>query len=269
MNYCRYPAHHSRPYAGFMKQLILALFIGLLPVCSHAEQIYVAVASNFGDTARKLSAEFEQSSGHQVVLVLGSTGKHYAQIVNGAPFDAFLAADSRRPKLLEDNKKVISGSRFSYALGRLALWSRDTERVDGKGDVLQQVEQFRHLAIANPKLAPYGRAARQVLQIKNQWLALQAKLLRGENIHQTFRFVHSGNAELGFVAWSQLKAQSIIDGTEIPGSYWLVPENLHQPIVQQGVQLSNKKAATDFMAYLHSNQAQKIIEQFGYQRGAQ
>lgn len=227
---------------------------------SMAGEIRVAVASNFAEAARTLARAFEQRTGHQVRLSVGSTGKHYAQIHHGAPFEVFLAADAKRPMLLEKEGKTVPGSRFTYAVGQLVLWSPDPGLVDEQGRVLDR-RAFRHLAIANPRLAPYGLAAMEVLQQRGLWDDLQRRFVRGENIGQTFQFVASGNADLGFVAGSQL----ILDEGPRPGSYWRVPPILHTPIVQQAVLVKNEPIAIEFLAFLESEEGKSIIHQFGYE----
>ncbi len=224
-----------------------------------ADEINVAVASNFTRTIKTLAVRFEASSGHRVTLSFGSTGKHYAQIKHGAPFDAFFAADVKRPQLLDEEGVALPGSRFTYAIGKIVLWSPKKGTVDAEGKVLEEGE-FRHLAIANPKLAPYGRAARQVLQDRGIWEALQERMVRGENIGQTFQFVKSGNAELGFVALSQ-----IIDPAHaIEGSLWKVPQSLYTPIEQQAVLLRESDAARAFLAFVKNDESLEIIRGFGY-----
>jgi len=219
----------------------------------------VAVASNFTAAARTLADEFQRHSGHKVVLVSGSTGKQYAQIVHGAPFDVFLAADSRRPQRLEREKRTAPGSRFTYAFGRLVLWSPDPALVDEQGLVLVS-GQFDHLAIANPRLAPYGRAARQVLQALHLWDGQQSRLVQGENIGQAHQFVRSGNAELGLLAYSQV----LQDDGRPQGSLWFVPDNLYEPIEQQAVLLRDGPVARAFLNYLKGREARSLIRQFGY-----
>jgi molybdate transport system substrate-binding protein len=222
-------------------------------------EIHIAVASNFTATMRVLAERFEEQTGHAVVLLPGSTGKHFAQIMNGAPFDAFFAADTQRPERLEAEGRIIPGSRFTYAVGKLVLWSPDPGLVDAEGAVLHS-NSFRRLAIANPRLAPYGRAAQQVLESRRLWESLQPKLVRGENIGQAFQFVASGNAELGFVALSQLMQA----GRHREGSRWQVPERLHMPIEQQAVLLSDSTAAMELISFMKSEPAQTIIRDFGY-----
>jgi molybdate transport system substrate-binding protein len=223
-----------------------------------AAEVRVAVASNFTTAAREIVAAFEVRSGHEVTLAFGSTGKHYAQIRNGAPMDVLLAADERRPRLLEEGGSAVRGSRFTYAVGRLVLWSpRPGIVVDGPS-VLEGGD-FRHLAIGNPKLAPYGAAAQEVLEALSLWDGLQPRIVRGENIAQTLQFIDSGNAELGFIAASQLT-----DERRSEGSFWEVPQDLHSPIGQQAVLLRITPAATEFMTFLGGDEAREILRRNGY-----
>jgi len=224
-----------------------------------ADTIRVAVASNFVDPLRPIAQHFEAGTGHTVILSPGSTGKLFAQIVNGAPFDAFLAADTERPARLERDGLAVPGSRFTYAVGRLMLWSPRPGYVDDQGTVLE-TGRFRYLAIANPELAPYGRAAREVLESRGLWNALQGRLVRGENIGQAFQFVNSGNAELGFLAYAQIRRP----GHTVAGSGWLVPQSLHAPIAQQAVLLKHHDAARAFLLFLRSETATEILRGFGY-----
>ena len=215
------------------------------------------MASNFAPALRTIADKFTQSSGHDIVLIPGSTGKHYAQIINGAPFDAFFAADAARPARLEQDRRATG--RYTYAVGRLVLWSPTPGLVDEGGKILT-TGSFRYLAIANPELAPYGKAAQETLARLGLWEALQARLVRGENISQTLQFVASGNAELGFIAQSQLNNPDFI----IRGSYWQVPATFHAPIAQQAVLLSESLIARAFMDYAKSAAARDIIRQYGY-----
>jgi molybdate transport system substrate-binding protein len=239
--------------------LILITLALATPGLSSADEIRVATASNFRNTMTVLARKFEQESGHRAIPVYGSTGKHYAQIVNGAPFDAFFAADSRRPQQLEQDGLTVPGSRFTYARGQLVLWSPRAGYVDEKGLVLRQ-GTFRHLAIANPELAPYGAAARDVLESLGLWQALSPQLVQGENIGQAFLFVASGNAELGFVAWSQLATGE----QPVKGSVWRVPENLYRPVDQQAVAITNTEATRAFMTFIRGEEAARIIRAHGY-----
>lgn len=224
-----------------------------------AGEIHVAVASNFTEAIKSIAGRFEASTGHRVTLISGSTGKQYAQIINGAPFDAFFAADVRRPKLLEEEAIARPGSRFTYAIGKVILWSPKAGYVDNNIKVLEQ-ENYRYLAIANPKLAPYGKAAQEVLQAHGLWDALQGRMVRGENIGQAFQFVKSGNAELGFVAYSQVKRP----GHPIEGSFWEVPQSLYSPIEQQAVLLKDSDTARAFLLFVKSDESLDIIRGFGY-----
>lgn len=223
-----------------------------------ADEIRVAVSGNFVGTMSALVNEFESKTEHRVTIIPGSTGKHYAQITHGAPFDLFFAADSLRPELLDSKGLVEPDSRFTYAIGKLILWGTSPKIIDSKVGIVG--DDFRYLAIANPKLAPYGKAAKEVLQAKGLWDEIQGKLVRGENIAQTYQFVASGNADLGFVAYSQL----LIAGEPINGSYWEVPGALYSPIEQQAVLLRDGEASKAFLAYVKSDEALEIIQSFGY-----
>jgi molybdate transport system substrate-binding protein len=240
--------------------LIGALLVAsLVARGAHADEIRVAVATNFSGAMNALVALFEQGSEHTVLLGAGSTGSHYAQIRNGAPFEVFFSADVERTALLEQQGLAVAGSRFVYAVGRLALWSPRPGFVDQEGSVLES-GTFRFLAIANPQLAPYGAAAREVLMARNLWNSLQPRLVQGHDIGQTYSFVYSGNAELGFVAYSQLKQSA----EEIAGSYWLVPESLHRPIAQEAVLLRDVPAARAFVEFTKSAAAREVIRRYGY-----
>lgn len=240
----------------------IALIVSLcLPVPSQAASgdVLAAVASNFSGTMERLVQRYQEQTGNTVSLAFSSTGKHYAQIRNGAPFDIFFAADARRPRLLEDDGLAVPGSRFTYAFGRLALWSADPELVDGEGKVLER-GGFHRLAIANPRLAPYGEAARETLQSLGFWEALHGSLVYGENVNQTFHFIESGNAALGFVAHAQVIHRAERSG----GSHWLVPEALYSPVEQQAVLLSDNAATRAFAAFIRSDEALAIIRRHGY-----
>ena len=241
-----------------MQYLFICLLL-FLPGYAQADTIRLAVASNFSEPIKAIAAQYEKHTGHRLVLVFGSTGKHYAQIINGAPFEIFLAADKRRPELLEAQGIAVAGTRFTYARGRLILWSSTADYVDNEGKVLARGE-FRRLAIANPKLAPYGKAAQEVLLSKGLWKDLQQRMVRGESIGQAYQFVRSGNAELGFVAYSQIKQT----GDTSTGSYWLVPQALYQPIEQQAVLLKENTVAREFLSFLQKLEVKKIIRKFGY-----
>lgn len=244
---------------NFALRLSALVFTVLMNAQATADQLRVAVASNFIPPARALGELYEQQTGHRVILIPGSTGKHYAQIVQGAPFQAFLAADAERPRLLESRGLMVAGSRFTYAQGKLVLWSPETGLVDSEGEVLKHGD-FRHLALANPRLAPYGEAAQAVLVARNLWQPLQEKMVRGESIGQAYQFVASGNAELGFVAYSQV----YLPGRPFQGSAWQIPVELYPPIEQQAVLLEDTAAARGFLEFVASAEGRQLIKEFGY-----
>jgi molybdate transport system substrate-binding protein len=222
----------------------------------------VAVAANFANPAKRIADEFKRATGHTLAISAGSTGKFYAQIRNGAPFDVFLSADDATPLRMEKEKLAKPGRRFTYAVGRLALWSPTSGMVDDKAEVLRKAA-FNRLAIASPKLAPYGAAAQETMQKLGVWAALQGKLVYGENIAQTFQFVSSGNADLGFVALSQIQEA----GKALAGSHWLVPPSMHTPLRQDAALLSRGEAnaaASQFLDYLRSAPARELIRGYGY-----
>jgi molybdate transport system substrate-binding protein len=246
---------HSRTLATFVALAALAL----ASEAARADEVRVAVATNFRSTMDALAAAFATSSTHSVTVSAGSSGSQYAQIVNGAPFDVFFAADAKRPELLEQSGAGIAGTRFRYAVGRLALWSKRSPYVDAEGRVLE-TGTFRHLAIANPEVAPYGAAAREVLRARGLWDEILPRVVQGQDIGQTFSFVATGNAELGFVALAQLMRP----GVPPEGSYWLVPESLHTPIEQQAILLRDSPGARAFVAFVKSEEARAIIRSYGY-----
>ncbi len=225
--------------------------------------VLVAVAANFAEVVERLKPGFEASTGHRLQATTGSTGKLYAQISAGAPFQVLLSADAATPARLEREGTAVAGSRFTYAVGRLALWSARPGVVAEDGRSTLQAGAFRHLAIANPDLAPYGVAARQVLQATGTWAALQPRLVMGQNIGQTHSMVATGAAELGFVALSAVQRP----GVAPTGSHWTVPQALYSPLQQDAVLLrpgADQPAARAFLAYLRSPEAQRLIEAHGY-----
>lgn len=243
-----------------VRTLLLTL-LATLPPAAVAAEATVAVAANFTAPAQRIAADFERHSGHKINLSFGSTGKFYSQIVHGAPFDVLLAADAATPLRLLAEGRAVTGSRYTYALGRLALWSAQPGLVDGRGAVLRH-GRFVRLAIANPKLAPYGAAAQLALQRLGLWETLAPKLVTGENIAQAYQFVATGNAELGFVALAQVRG-----GDSSRGSLWRVPEHLYEPIRQDAVLLARaagNDAARAFLAYLRSAAARAVIRDYGY-----
>ena len=202
---------------------------------------------------------FEAGTGHEVSLSYASTGKHHAQITNGAPFDLFLAADEQSPQRLEDAGLIVPGSRFTYAVGKLVMWAR-TDGHDQSAEEILKTGDFRFLAIANPVTAPYGRAAAQYLRGLQLWDGLQGRIVRGENVAQVFAFVSTGNAQFGLMALSQVNAQT----NDQDGQIWLIPESHHDPIIQQAVLMTDHPAAAAFARYLRSAEAQAIITRHGY-----
>jgi molybdate transport system substrate-binding protein len=241
-----------------IRKIITATILAVISYGSVADEIRVAVASNFSSTIKVIVERFELESGHKVKLSFGSTGKHYAQIINGAPFDIFFAADSRRPKLLEDSENIVSGTRKTYAVGRLVLWSENKDLIKPKDNIMHS-DKFRRLAIANPKLAPYGSAAKEVMEKEGVWIKLSRRIIRGENISQTLQFLKSGNVDLGFIAYSQVLG---ISGDM--GSHWLVPKKLYTPIRQQVVLLKDKPAARMFLKFIDSTSIREFIKKSGY-----
>ncbi|MDH4048856.1 MAG: molybdate ABC transporter substrate-binding protein [Gammaproteobacteria bacterium] len=235
----------------------------LFPAISAADSALIAVATNFAEVAESLVRDFEALSEHEIRISTGSTGKLYAQIVNGAPYDALLAADRENPRRLEEAEIAVAGTVFTYAVGKLALWSPDDELIIGNGIEVLKRGNFRTLAIANPELAPYGDAAMETLKSLGLWDALQGKLVMGENVGQAFALVATGNAELGFVALASVKSKR----NKQPGSRWDVPAELHAAIRQDAALLEHgydNAAAVAFLAYLKSDEARLTIASFGY-----
>jgi len=243
--------------------LALTLALGGAAVIAQADEAQVAVAANFTAPMKEIIAAFEQETGHEVKASSGSTGKLYAQIKNGAPFEALLAADQKRPELLEEEGVGVASSRFTYAIGSLVLWSADAEAVDD-GPAVLEANGFNKLSIANPKLAPYGEAAMETLDALGLKEAVEPKLVMGENIAQAIQFVDTGNADLGFVALSQ-----VMQGGQITkGSGWVVPGDMHAPIRQDAVLLkrgADNPAVNALMTYLKGDKAHAIIHSFGYE----
>ena len=242
---------------------LAAAALVLLCGTAHADDVQVAVAANFSAPAQKIAAAFERDTGHTIKLSFGATGKFYAQIEAGAPFDVLLAADQATPEKLVAEGKGLADTRKTYAIGKLVLWSADASLVDANGAVLKS-DRFKHLAVADAKLAPYGLAAQEAMQRLGLADALKDKLVTGGNIGQTYQFIVSGNAELGFVALGQVQHP---DGSKASGSMWIVPDNLYSPIRQDAVVLANgkaKHAAEDFVKYLSGDKAHATIKAYGY-----
>ena len=230
---------------------------------AQAGEVRVAVAANFAGPFQKIAADFAAATGHTAVPITGSTGKFYAQITSGAPFDVLLAADEKIPRQLEDEGLAVRGQRFTYARGRLVLWSARAGYVDGSGEVLRK-GTFAHLALADPTLAPYGAAAVQTLKALGVYDAIAPRMVQGENITQTQQFIASGNAELGFLALSQV----MVPGQPARGSWWVVPATLYDPIRQDAVLLKKGEgnvAASALLQYLRSDRARAVILSHGYE----
>lgn len=240
-----------------------ALFALLALGSATAAEVQVAVAANFTAPIQAIAKDFEKDTGHKLVAAYGATGQFYTQIKNGAPFEVFLSADDTTPARLEKEGDAVAGSRFTYAIGTLVLWSAQEGYVDAKGDVLKS-GQYKHLSIANPKTAPYGLAATQVLDKLGLTAAVKPKLVEGQNITQALQFVSSGNAELGFVALSQVYK----DGKITNGSAWIVPAEMHEPIKQDALILKKGEAnpaAKALVDYLKGPKAAEVIKSYGYQ----
>lgn len=235
--------------------------LALWACSANADTVQLAVAANFANPVKQIAADFEQTTGHKTLISTGATGKFYAQIINGAPFEVLLAADDEIPAKLEREGHTQPGTRFTYAIGRLVLWSPKVGVVDSEGAVLKKGD-FRHLALANPKVAPYGKAAVETMKALGLYETLSPRFVLGENIAQTQQFIATGNAELGFVALSQV----LVNG-HIEGSSWTVPLSLHTAIRQDVVLLAKGKgnpAATAFLTFLKSEKSKAIIRSFGY-----
>ena len=242
---------------------LLGIVVSLMVGAVRAETALISVASNFSGAFEELKQVFEMESGHLIETVFGSSGRFFAQINNGAPFHAFLSADQEKPDALQKAGLVVEDSRFTYALGKLVLWSSQSNLVDSSGQVLKQ-NNFRRLAIANPRLAPYGIAAMEVLENLDLASGIQGKIIQGENIAQTYQFVSTGNVELGLVAFSQVYQQDRI----VSGSSWIIPDDLYNPVRQDAVLLrrgANNQAAIAFLKFIRSEAGRAIIESFGYQ----
>ena len=234
----------------------------LMTANAQAAEIKVAVASNFANVLKEIAIEFQKDTGHQLAITPGATGKFYAQISNGAPFDVFLSADDETPRKLAQEGKAIAASQFTYAIGRLALWSPNPEMVDKNADILK-TDKFKFIAIANAKVAPYGQAAVQTMQKLGVLTKIEPRVVQGESISQTYQFVSTGNAQLGFVALSQI----FENGRIKTGSAWIVPEEMHEQLKQDAVILQSCKQTSvcqDLMDYLKSEKAKKMMASYGY-----
>jgi len=241
--------------------LVLLAILFALPV--RAEQLIVAVASNFSQSARVLAGKFEAMSGRPVRVTTASTGKLYAQIVNGAPFDVLFAADADRPLLLEESGLGVTGTRFTYAVGRLVLWSADANMSSTDCEHALSNLGKRRLAIANPLTAPYGKAAKEYLEEAGFWQSVEPQLVYGENIAQTLHFVVSGGASFGLIAHSQAMDRRLPDSV----CSWLIPQDMHAPLMQQAILLRHgekNKTAAEFLAFVADPIGRQIIKEHGY-----
>jgi len=248
--------------SSFFKYLVCGVFPLLWTHQSLAAEVSVAVAANFSAPMKVIAQAFEHETGHKAVLSFGATGQLYAQIKNGAPFSILLAADELTPAKIEKESLGVAGSRATYAVGQLVLWSKKPGRIDDQGEILKN-GNFTKIAIANPKLAPYGSAAIEVLNHLGIMSQVKPKIVEGANIAQTFQFVFSENAELGFVALSQVYEK----GKLKQGSGWLVPASMYSPIKQDAILLNpgrDNAAALALMNYLQSDAAKRVILNFGY-----
>ena len=243
-------------------RFLLSAGFALCASAAGAAEVQVAVAANFAVPLARIGEGFTAATGHTLKVSAGSTGKFYSQIVAGAPFAVLIAADDETPRRLIKEGHAIAGTSFSYAIGKLVLWSAQPGYVDDRGSVLA-TGQFAHLAMANPKVAPYGTAALEVLKARGLTDAVAPKLVTADSIAQAFQFVSTGNAELGFVALSQV----VVPGKAVTGSYWLVPPGLHGEIRQDAVLLKageKNAAAVALLAYMKSAAARAVIQSFGY-----
>jgi molybdate transport system substrate-binding protein len=243
-------------------RLVISFFLVLFTASAHPETTLVAVASNFTKPMTEIATEFEKSTGHTAQLSFGSSGKFVSQFENGAPFEVFLSADDKSPAKLQQSGFAVEKSDFTYALGKLVLWSATANYVGDKGVILEK-GGFKHLSLADPKLAPYGTAAIEVLTNKNLLDKLQPLFVVGENISQAHQFISTGNAELGFVALSQVAE----NGKFSSGSGWIVPQNFYAPIKQNAVLLKTGEenpAAKALLDYLKTAPAKAIIQKYGY-----
>lgn len=239
--------------------LVIFAFCALIPINLEAGEVSVAVSANFSEPLKKIAEAFKKETGHELIISPGASGKFYSQIREGAPFEVLLSADQEYPKKLVLDKLAIAETQFTYAVGRLVLWSPQDKFVDSKGAVLKS-KSFTHIAAANPKLAPYGAAAKEVLEKEGLWKTVESKVVYGENIAQTYQFVSTGNAELGFVAMSQIIKN-------VKGSYWRIPQSQYAPIKQDAILLNkgkNNRAARQFLDFLKSKNVRSIISEFGY-----
>lgn len=243
--------------------LVMTIAVAVQVQTARAAEALVAVAANFAETIEALKPHFETASGHTFTATTGATGKLYAQITEGAPFDVFLSADAKTPARLEEEGKAVKGTRFTYASGQVALWSATDGRIGGDGAKALAEGNLRHIAIANPELAPYGVAAREAMEKLGVWDKVSDRIVMGQNIGQTHSMVATGAAEAGFVALSALTGKNAV----APESYWIVPQELYSPLIQDAVLLAHgesNEAAQALVTFLASDEAKQVIRSFGY-----
>lgn len=241
---------------------VIAVAVSLTAQTAFAAETTVAVAANFTDAAKEIAAAYKAKTGNDAVLSFGASGQFYTQITQGAPFEVFLSADDERPGKAITDGFGVEGTAFTYAIGKLVLWSKQPGLVQGEATLSKA--NFGKLSICNPVAAPYGAAAVETMKTLKLYDALQPKLVVGANISQAYQFVQTGNAEIGFVALSQ-----VIDDTA--GSKWMVPQSLYSPIRQDAVLLKTgegHQAAAGFLSFLKGPEATAIIKKYGYEVGA-
>lgn len=259
----RHQLPRSRPIGTMARTrvravIVFVFFLGIFPEIAIAETVNIAVAANFTEPAQEIAQAFREKTGHEAVLSFGSSGQFYTQITQAAPFQVFLSADAERPRKLMNEGYGVAGEAFTYAIGKLVLWSPRAGVVSNE-ETLEKA-RFSKIAIANPAAAPYGAAAIEVMTSLNAYERLRPKIVEGSSIAQAFQFVKTENAELGFIALSQIKNQR-------EGSWWIVPQKYYRPILQDAILLAigaNNAGARAFMAFLKTKTARTIIEKFGY-----
>ncbi len=246
-----------RHYLVFLISVIVIIDKSLL----YSNEIHIAVASNFAKTIKNIVHLYQSKTNNKVIVSYGSTGMHFLQIKNGAPFDIFFAADVSRPKVLENLGLTQANSRFTYAIGRIVLWVPNPNSLNPGWDILIGGQKNLRIAIANPKLAPYGKAALEIMEALGVWERLKKNVIRGNDINQTYNFIRSGNADIGFISYSQIKSSNQVSS----GSILEPKKNLYNKIEQQAVLLKDNNVAKDFMSFFKTKEVIKIIKDDGYE----